>query len=59
VSILSILDVKVPIFLDFVDNFPEFSAMSLLYFPILCKLDIYTVCISAPVIEHLKDSTTS
>jgi len=31
--------VKVPIFPDFVRKFPEFSPISLLYFPILCKLD--------------------
>jgi len=31
--------VKVPIFLDFFDNIPDFSPIALRYFPILCKLD--------------------
>jgi len=35
--------VKVPIFPGFVDNFPSFPPISLSYFPILCKLDNFTL----------------
>jgi len=37
--------VKVPIFPDCVDNFPDFSP----YFPILCILLTFTWSVSAPV----------
>jgi len=48
--------VKAAIFPDFVENVPEFSPISLWYFPILCKLDnstlwnhnFHMVCICAP-----------
>jgi len=35
--------VKVPIYPDFIDNFPDFSPIPLPYFPILCKLDNLTL----------------
>jgi len=41
--------VKAAIFPDFVENVPEFSPISLWYFPISCKLDnFHMVCICAP-----------
>jgi len=35
--------VKDPIFPDFVDSFPDFTPISLPYFPILCKLNNLTL----------------
>jgi len=39
VSILT----NVKVFDDFADNFPDYSPISLPYFPILCKLDNLTL----------------
>jgi len=42
-NFFNLINIEITIFPDFVDNFPEFSPISLLCFPILCKLDNLTL----------------